>query len=100
MTDQPRKTFTCAICGKERRLSEMFHAEMIHGALREFLLSKAPACAEGKPFCLSCLNRLRAEFVEETLQKDRGEISELESDVVRSMREQELMSRDVEREFD
>ncbi len=50
--------------------------------------------------CLSCLNRLRAEYVEDVLKAEKGELSALEAEVVKSLKDQELLSENINIEFD
>jgi uncharacterized membrane protein len=50
--------------------------------------------------CLSCLNRFRGEYVEDVLQSEKGELSALENEVVKSLRDQEILSQNLNVEFD
>jgi len=49
--------------------------------------------------CRSCFNRFRAEFVGAEMERDRGELSALEEEVVKSLREEQTVADDVNREF-
>src|SRR5438132_2942044 len=44
--------------------------------------------------------QLRAEFVRAEMEKDRGELSALEDEVMKSLREGQIVADDVNREFD
>jgi hypothetical protein len=50
--------------------------------------------------CHACLNGFRAEFVRAEREKDRGELSALEDEVMKSLREGQIVADDVNREFD
>src|SRR5262249_48962472 len=50
--------------------------------------------------CLRCLNRFRAMYVEQALREQIGELSQLDQEVVRSLKEQELVSENVNADVD
>ena len=49
--------------------------------------------------CLSCLNHYRTEHVRHLLEDEKGELSALEKEVIRSVQEQESVSENVNQEF-
>ena len=49
---------------------------------------------------MSCLNLFRAAYVEDVLEEDKGELSQLEKDVVDSFKELDLVSANINTEFD
>ena len=46
------------------------------------------------------LNRFRGAYVQAALKEERGELSELEKEVVQSIREHEILARDINSQFD
>jgi len=50
--------------------------------------------------CRDDLNRFRTRYVEGVLASEKGELSDLETEVVRSLREQELLSTNVNERFE
>ena len=50
--------------------------------------------------CLSDLNRFRAQYVEEALERERGELSSLEQRVMESLKAEELLSQNINLEFE
>ena len=42
--------------------------------------------------CVDCLDLLREEYVEDALKEEVGELTQLEQEVIRSMKEQETMT--------
>ncbi len=52
------------------------------------------------PICLIDLNRFRADHVERMLADERGRLSDLESQVVRSLEEQDTIAQNVNAAFD
>lgn len=95
----PPKPFRCPICQQLRRPAEVLHGEFVHGPVLELVRQKHPEWSADKPICLACLNHFRAEYVEDVLEREKGELSHLEEEVVRSLREQELVSSNINAEF-
>jgi uncharacterized membrane protein len=50
--------------------------------------------------CLADLNQFRAKYVKDVLETEKGELSILEEQVMRSLREHELLSKNINIEFD
>ncbi|MCA9028616.1 MAG: DUF1003 domain-containing protein [Planctomycetaceae bacterium] len=66
----------------------------------ELIAKDHPNWNERSQICATDLNRYRSEYIEDTLEQERGELSELERRVVESLREHELLSANVNQEFD
>jgi uncharacterized membrane protein len=60
------------------------------------ILAEHPEWTPESFICHEDLNRFRNDYVERLLESERGELTSLEDDVLRSMREHELVARDVE----
>ncbi|HEY3067891.1 MAG TPA: DUF1003 domain-containing protein [Methylomirabilota bacterium] len=78
----------------------MFHSDIIHGPVGELVKKRYPEWTTHPMICLSCLNRFRAEYVEDALEQQKGELSALEADVIRSLEEHEVVSRDIDGQTD
>jgi uncharacterized membrane protein len=100
MAQRTVQTFTCPICHVKKPESEGRPAELVHGPVGELIRKEHPDWAPGHSICLSCLNRFRTEYVEDVLEIQRGDLSSLEEAVIDTLKEQELISRNVEAEFD
>jgi len=90
----------CQICRKPKNVGDVMAGELIHGSLVELIRKTHPDWSSGGYICLEDLHRFRAEYVEDVLEEEKGELSTLEEQVVRSLREQELLSRNVDLEFE
>ena len=90
----------CPICEHEKADREMFHSDIVHGPVGELVKKRHPEWAAHPLICLACLNRFRAEYVEDALEQQKGELSALEADVIRSLEEHEVVSRDIEGQND
>jgi len=91
---------TCSICGRAFPQASTLPADMIRPAVAAMIRRGVPTW-DGTGFvCHDDLGRFRARWVEEILTSERGELTDLEADVVRSIREQELIVENLNRSFD
>ena len=90
----------CQICGAQKKLSEVIPAQSLPEPLVEMIRKTHPDWSSSGFICISDLNRARAEYIKDLLETDKGELSALEEQVVRSVKEQELLSENINLEFD
>ena len=100
MAKKQPETVVCQICKKPKKISEAVPAELVRQPLVETIRKTHPDWSSGGFICISDLNQFRAKYVEDVLEKDKGELSALEEQVVKSLKEHELLSSDVNAEFD
>lgn len=100
MARDHRKTVRCPICQHERPVAKVMHGELIHSPVIEVIRQKHPDWSPQDVICLSCLNHHRADYVQDILETERGELSALENQVVKSLRDQEILSENLNVEFD
>jgi uncharacterized membrane protein len=90
----------CQVCHKQVHSREAFPTEFIRRAMTELIRKEHPDFAPGGYICHGDLNRYRAAFVEDALEAEKGELSHLEQDVIESLHKQELVTEDLNAEFD
>jgi len=95
-----QKTFTCPICRQEKPAHEILDGDLVHAPIDEMIGKIHPGWSPQDVICLSCLNRLRTDYVQKTLETEKGEISALDSEVLHSLKEHEVISENVNVEFD
>ncbi len=100
MENKRSSTFTCSICKKSKGWRQAIHGDMVHGGVLEEIQEKHPGWSPEELLCQDCLRLFRAEYVEDVLKKQMGEVTALEAEVVRSLRENELLSEDTNAEFE
>jgi uncharacterized membrane protein len=92
--------FRCPVCGRDRPAESGREAESVHGDVRGLMLGTAPAWDGRAAVCEECLHRHRAGYIERCLAEERGELSSLESEVMKSLREQELIASNLNEAFE
>jgi uncharacterized membrane protein len=100
MARKRQKIVICQICGKQKKLSEIIPAELIREPVVKIIRKTHPDWSSRGFICVSDLNQFRAKYVEDIIQRDKGEISALEKQVVKSLEKQGLLSENVNIVFD
>ena len=78
----------------------MLSGELVRPSLVEMIQKKHPDWSSEGFICRSDLDRFRTEYIQSLVEKEKGELSTLELDVIRSLKEQELLSKNLNVEFD
>jgi len=100
MTSPNHSQKTCALCGKSFPSRNLVSAEIIRKEITAEILNAYPDWSPEKFICREDLAELRGKYVHSLLESEKGELSSLEQDVVRSLREHELLSSNLEDEFE
>lgn len=88
----------CAICGKEARAPMRFGT--LRSALADMVLAEHPNLTADDFVCGDHLNDYRTRYVAGLLERERGELSELDRQVVASLAREETVARDIEAAWD
>jgi uncharacterized membrane protein len=95
MKEKKQKHVICHICSKPQELRNAIPAEVVREPLTTLIKKEYPDWSSDSYICKSDLNRFRAQYVKNVLEISKGELSALEQQVVNSIQEQELVSRNV-----
>ncbi len=90
----------CPITGNLHRPDELVSLDSLRPALAKMVRHQHPELAEDASISRDAVNEFRIQFVRHTLEDERGAIGELEAQVVESLRERELLSHELDEEFD
>ena len=88
------------MCGESRRPSELIAGELVRPSVQEDIQKDHPEWTIAGRVCARCLNRYRAAHVSQLLEKEKGELSAIDQEVVRSLRDQELISQNLSPAYD
>ncbi|MCE9610432.1 MAG: DUF1003 domain-containing protein [Chthoniobacter sp.] len=91
---------TCQITGREFPPDELVPLSAIRPRLLQMIQQTHPEVSEQHFISAEELNKFRAQYVRGVIADEVGEVTALESEVVRSMQEHELISEHVDREFE
>ena len=90
----------CQICKKPKSVHDGMIAELIRPSLVEFIKKSVPEWDDKGFICLDDLGEFRKDYVKDVLQDEIGELSALDQEVVESLREHEILSSDIEKQFE
>ncbi|MBY0517263.1 MAG: DUF1003 domain-containing protein [Bacteriovoracaceae bacterium] len=90
----------CDICHKEFPLNSLVPAELVGETLTPFIKKQSPEWSEKSSICYPDLNHFRSQYVSDVLKEDDGEISAIENEVVKSLREHELLTQNLNSQFE
>jgi uncharacterized membrane protein len=90
----------CQICKEHKIKAELIPLELIDTPLFEFIKEKFPECLKDGYICKADLKKIRLQYVEEVLKKEKGELTNLENRVLASLKEQETIAQNINIEFD
>jgi hypothetical protein len=78
----------------------MLQGELVRPHIVELIRKASPGWGPEEPICFSCMSRARTEYVARVLEEQRGDLSRLDADVLRTLQEQEALAVDVNEQFD
>ena len=96
---KPEPNPTCCICKVTKSPIQGQIADLIRPSLLEFMKKKAPECQAGDFVCFDDLGEFRKQYVKEVLEEEIGELSALDNEVVESLRQHEIVSADIGKQF-
>jgi uncharacterized membrane protein len=100
MKNQVPSKFICQICKKPKSPHSGQIGENVRPSLAEFIKSQRAEWNSGEFICFEDLGAFRKEYVRRTLQEEIGELSALDQEVVESLREHEVLTQDIEKQFE
>ena len=90
----------CQICKKTKSPNSGMIAELIRPSLFEFIKKKLPDLDSKGFICLDDLGEFRKEYVKGVLQDEIGELSALDQEVIESLKQHEILSSDISKQFE
>ena len=82
----------CQVCGKTTEEAELVPAALVRPAITEVIRTALPEWSSSGFLCVDDLNGFRSRYIQSLLEAEKGELTSLEDDVVRSLREHEILS--------
>ena len=96
----PAPLLICQVCKKPHPPNNGMIAELIRPSLLEFVKKKLPDLDSKGFICLPDLGEFRKEYIKEVLEDEIGELSALDQEVIESLHQHEILSSDLEKQFE
>jgi len=100
MEKKPKGPIYCGVCGKPKKLGELRPAALVREPIAKLIRETYPDFSSEGYICIEDLNHFRDEYVKDVLERGKGEISSIEEDVMKSLKEHEVLTRNINDEFD
>jgi uncharacterized membrane protein len=101
MRNQQTSTVECQICKKPKKLSDLVPGEHVRPPVISVILKEYPEWSASGFICRPDLNHFREAYFEDLIETDKGELSAIETEVIKSLaEEQEMLSKNINLEFD
>ena len=97
---EQKKMKVCAVCGKSFSVSKLVPAGAVRDVLADLILHEHPDWSAKSCICRPDLDRYRIRYVQTLLHSEKGELTTLETEVMQSMQEHELLTKNVDAEFE
>lgn len=99
MTKDRGDRFTCHVCAETFPASELRSWTSVRPTVSAVIARDAPGWSEGKRICKADLARFRRIYVESLLERERGELGDLDRQVLASLEAGQPISRNPEDEI-
>src|SRR5262252_1735472 len=90
----------CQVCKKSKSPHRGMIAELVRPSLLDFIKKKIPDLDAKAFICFEDLGEFRRDYVKEVLEDEIGELSALDNEVIESLQQHEILSSDVEKQFE
>lgn len=90
----------CALCGKVLPARNLVSGEIVRTELATEIQKSCPQWSAELFICREDLARMRGRYVHNMLESERGELSSLETEVVHSLEEHEILSSNIDAELE
>ena len=90
----------CAVCGRDFPDRDLVPAEAVRDPIAEEIVHDHPNWSSESYICQTDLAKYRSKYVHSLLESEKGELTTLERDVLDSIQDHELISKNVDAEFD
>jgi hypothetical protein len=100
MAKKSSQAAVCQICKKRKALNEVLPGTLVRDPIVEIIMKEHPDWSSDGFICLDDLNHFKTEYVRTILEADKGELSTLEEQVMKSLRKEKLLSKNINIEFE
>ncbi len=100
MPGRPNATTPCSICAKSFPVRDLVPGSTIRDVIVATIRREHPDWSTDQYVCRPDLNRYRSQYVHSLLESEKGDLTSLEREVLDSLREHEVLAKNVETEFE
>lgn len=90
----------CQICGRDESKAEIVSALVVRPAVTELIKNSFPKWNPKGFICRTDLRKFRNEYLFKIMEDEKGELTNLEKDVIEKLTDYETISTNIDREFE
>lgn len=91
---------TCQVCGKKFPAKNLLRANIVRPSVVKIIEKNHPGWIPDGFICENDLNHFRSEYVYSLVEEEKGELSNLEKEVVDSIAHHEILATQIEQEYE
>ncbi|SLJ84735.1 hypothetical protein DABAL43B_1540 [Psychrobacter sp. DAB_AL43B] len=92
--------YTCIVCGQNYPIKNLTPIGAVRKAITEEILHDFPECLPKDYICQKDLSKYRMKYVHSSLKSGKGEVTDLESELIKSMQQHELITKNIDTGLD
>ena len=96
----PLESRSCQVCGKDASQTDLIPASAVRPVVVNVIRQNYPEWSAEGFICVDDLNRFRYNYVRSLIETERGELSDLEKEVIESLASHEILSMHVDQEYE
>jgi len=82
----------CRICGRKASDVDLLPAVFVRPVVEDLIVKSNPKWSADGYICTDDLNRFRYDYIRSLLETEKGELSDLDREVVESIKKHEILS--------
>ena len=96
----PDEDVRCQICGRSTSDIELFPAVLVRPVIEALIVKANPEWSADGYICADDLNRFRYDYIRSVLEMEKGELSDLDREVVESLQKHEILSSNTDQDYE
>lgn len=92
--------YKCIVCGQNYPVKSLTPIGTVRKAITEEILHDFPECLPKDYICQTDLSKYRTKYVKSSLSSEKGEVTDLESELIKSMQQHELITKNIDTTLD
>jgi uncharacterized membrane protein len=90
----------CQICGRKASDLELLPAVLVRPVIADLIVKVDPKWSADGYICADDLNRFRYDYIRSLLEMEKGELSDLDKEVIESLQKHEILSSNTDQDYD
>ncbi|MBT9522656.1 MAG: DUF1003 domain-containing protein [Dechloromonas sp.] len=99
MSHSQSPTGTCQVCGNSFPTRELIAAPLVRANIANAIRAEHPEWSPASSICQPDLARYRGQYIHSLLISEKGELSELEHEVLHSLQTHQTLAADIESDY-